>query len=64
MKYFVVKLTHDGGVSYLKTTATTVDKCIEQICAAEACPPSAVDIKETGKDLFSMESELLFKKLK
>ena len=51
MKYYSykVKLTHDKGYSYLTTCAINEKTAISNICKAENCPKSAVEIISVQK---------------
>ena len=64
MQYYIAKLSHDNGKTYLKTVAKDDETAIQNIMAAEHCPKSAIEIKNVGKELYSMRAKLVFNKVK
>lgn len=61
MKYYWIKLTHDKGTSYLKTSSTSKEQAIKNTMAYENCPKRAIECKEISKELFSLDIKTHFK---
>ena len=60
--YYVAEISHDGGKAYVKTAASNGETARSNIMAFEGCPPSAIELAEIPRALFSMGAKELFMK--
>jgi hypothetical protein len=61
IKYFICKLDHDSGITYLKTSGSTKKSVVEILMEHEGCPKSAVKVKEVDFTMFSFPAGILWK---
>ena len=61
MKYFVCRLEHDAGVSFLKTNSSSIKNLKETLMEVEKCPKSAIKAREVPISMMSFPSGQLWK---
>lgn len=59
-KYYWLRLTHQHGITYLKTVAHNIETAVKNCSDIEGCCISQLQAKEVGRDLFSLEPKRYF----
>ncbi len=61
IKAYVLKVNHDAGTFFIKTTASSEQAAKENLMKFENCPESSIlGIKQIPFDLFSMTAQKLY----